>query len=61
MKFLFLAAIIFFFSAGADGQTFYADESISRIKISPELKEKLQARFELYVKYQIERNYEKQF
>jgi hypothetical protein len=34
---------------------------ISHIKVSAELKERLQQRFDLYVKYQIERNYEKQF
>ena len=34
---------------------------ISDIKVSRELKERLQERFDLYVKYQIEQNYEKQF
>jgi len=36
-------------------------DPISRIKVSMELKERLRQRFDLYVKYQIERNYEKQF
>ena len=38
-----------------------AKNSISRIKVSAELKERLRQRFDLYVKYQIERNYENQF
>jgi hypothetical protein len=36
-------------------------DPVSRIKISAELKESLRQRFDLYVKYQLERDYEKQF
>jgi hypothetical protein len=61
MKFILFSVIVFFFNLSAAGQVVYSDKSISRIKISSELKEKLKTRFELYVKYQIERNYEKQF
>ena len=62
-----IKVVLFLFLILATSEIVVAQEKtdvkdpISRIKVSTELKERLRQRFDLYVKYQIERNYEKQF
>lgn len=51
----------FLFFIVADGQTGNTAKIISHIKVTRELKNKLRDRFRLYVQYQIEKDYKKQF
>ena len=53
--------MIFVFGGVAGGQVVVPEKTVSRLKISPELKKQLRERLEIFGQYQIDKAYEKQF